>query len=132
MTGDAVAVVHALQAVPYLALGRDMAGLDCWGQVLEACRRMGWPLPPDPLEAALSPSARARIFARHLRDGEWRKVALPAEGAVAFAPSMARALHAGIILAGGLLDTNDRLGARWTPLADLDLTQWEFAFWAGY
>jgi hypothetical protein len=123
-------VVHDLQAVPYLPVGRTMDGLDCWGQVLEACRRMGWPVPPDPMEAAASPSARAEIFARHLDPSAWQPSA-PRDGAVAFSPSMARALHAGIMIAGGLLDTSQGQGARWTPLADLKLEDWEFAVWAG-
>ncbi len=126
----AAQVVHDLQRVPYLPIGRTPDGLDCWGQVLEGCRRMGWPVPPDPMEAAASPAARAAIFARHLDPAAWQRCAAR-EGAVAFSPSMRRALHAGLVIAGGLLDTNEGRGARWTPLADLNLEDWEFAVWAG-
>lgn len=123
-------VIHALQGVPYVPLGRSMAGLDCWGLVLEACRRLDWRVPPDPLEAAASPTARAAIFARHLRPEDWWPG--PAvTGAVGFSPSLRRALHAGIVIAGGLLDTNEGQGVRWTPLADLNPADWEFAVWAG-
>lgn len=123
-------VVHDLQGVPYLALGRSASGLDCWGLVLEVCRRLGWPVPPDPLEAAASPSARAAIFARHLEPAAWRRRA-PQDGTIGFSPAMSRALHAGICVAGGLLDTAEGRGVRWTPLAEINLADWEFAVWAG-
>lgn len=123
-------VIHALQGVPYVEVGRTADGLDCWGLVIEACARLGWPVPPDPMEAAASPSARAAIFARHLHPDDWVRCAAQ-EGAVAFSPSMGRALHAGLIVAGGLLDTAQGRGVRWTPLAEINLADWEFAYWAG-
>lgn len=123
-------VIHALQGVPYVPVGRGPEGLDCWGLVLEVCSRMSWPVPPDPMEAAASPSARAAIFARHMRPGDWAP-APPAEGVVGFSPRLRRALHAGIVIAGGLLETAEGRGVRWTPLAEINLADWEFARWAG-
>ncbi|MBK8196977.1 MAG: hypothetical protein IPK75_01315 [Acidobacteria bacterium] len=124
------AVIHALQGAAYVPVGRNPDALDCWGLVLEACRRMGWPVPPDPMEAAAGPRARAAIFARHLDGSEWQRCA-PGEGSIGFSPSMGRALHAGIVIAGGLLDTAEGRGVRWTPLAEINLADWEFARWAG-
>ncbi|MFN7178379.1 NlpC/P60 family protein [Hyphomonas sp.] len=123
-------VIHALQGVRYVPAGRSAEGLDCWGLVLDVCQRLGWPLPPDPLEAAASPSARAAIFARHMVPDDWKRTK-PRDGAIGFSPSMDRALHAGIIVAGGLLDTAEGRGVRWTPIAELNLADWEFACWAG-
>lgn len=122
-------VVHELQLAEYEPLGRGPDRFDCWGLVLEVCRRMGWALPPDPMRAGESPSEIKKIFGAHGHRKDW-VFGPPSEGSVVFFPRLEVAFHAGIIIAGGLFDIPLRAKPRFQPVNAWHLERLEFARWA--
>lgn len=113
----------------YAPLGRGPVEFDCWGLVLAARKALGLKLPLDPMEAALTPGDMPAIVARNLAAGDWRP-SPPADGAVVMFPSLARCLHAGVWVAGGVLDISQNAGLRWRPANRVRLIRMEVIEWA--
>lgn len=113
----------------YAPLGRGPTEFDCWGLVLDVRRRLGLPLPLDPMQAARRPGEMRAIVGRHLSAGDWRP-AEPAAGAIAMFPSLARCLHAGVWISGGVLDFSQMAGLRWRSAATVESLKMELIEWA--
>lgn len=107
--------VNGLATAFHAPLGRGPQAFDCWGLVCETCRRMGWPVPFDPMEASGRPEGVQAIFEQHFQSGQWRDSGA-VSGAVAFFGEPARAYHAGIVIAGGVLEMSANRGLRHTPV----------------
>ncbi|MBA4338314.1 MAG: hypothetical protein C0421_05665 [Hyphomonas sp.] len=113
----------------YAPLGRGPVYFDCWGLVLEARRLLRLPVPLDPMEAALAPSDMPGIIARHLAAGDWRP-APETDGAIVMFPSLARALHCGVWVAGGVLDISAAAGLRFREANRVRPLRREVVEWA--
>lgn len=91
-----IALVQDLIGLPYVPGGRlPGPGTDCFGLVLECCRRMGRPI-PDPFTSAEQPVDAKRWIAERL--GGWRKIAYPMAGGVVELRSAEHPAHIGFLL----------------------------------
>ena len=99
--------------VPYKAHGRGDGGYDCYGLVVEMCRRAGTPL-RDPYKVADLPSERVNDY---IGGVNVRRTDAPRKGALAEC-SCHGSLHVGYVVERGMMihATTDR-GVRVTPLA---------------
>lgn len=121
--------VNSLSGIRYRVLGRGPHHFDCWGLVLEVCRRMTWSVPIDPVEGAVDAGAISDIFGRHYQSGQWEPSGA-VSGAVAFFGKPDKAVHAGIVIAGGVFDISKRRGIRHTPVKRI-MGHAEFLTWRG-
>ena len=91
-----IELVHDLVGLPYLAGGRlPGRGVDCFGLVVECCRRIGRPI-PDPFTSAEQPMDVRRWIAERL--GGWRRIDHPVAGGVVELRSMEHPAHLGFLL----------------------------------
>ncbi|PHR83095.1 NlpC/P60 family protein [Henriciella sp.] len=135
---DRQAIISDMLETTYEVCGRGPEAYDCYGMVVEVCRRMGWPVPRDPLPHWDNPRDLLRIFNEQVRDEEWKRCAV-SEGAVAFVPKFAAARHVGIVIAGGILHTQAPVitggetvspgGPEWLSLTNLPFARVEYARW---
>ena len=79
---------------------------------------MGWPKPRDPIPDWSGAAELRGVFGEELKPGEWVKSAA-VDGAVAFWPDFARARHAGLVIAGGILHTSQARGPEWVSLSSM-------------
>ncbi|MBI1401460.1 hypothetical protein [Hyphomonas sp.] len=122
-------IAARFEGAVYAPLGRGPVEFDCWGLVLAVRGALGLPLPIDPMEAARHPGEMAQILARHLDAGDWKPSA-PIDGAIVMFPSLARALHAGVWIAGGVFDISEAAGLRWRPANRVRAQRMEVIEWA--
>jgi cell wall-associated NlpC family hydrolase len=94
-----------LVGVPYAEGGRAIAeGLDCWGAVMELCRRQGITVPDvfagkDQLEVKLGQTGTAGLDWVSSLFGAWRRVDPPPVGSVlVFRDIDGAAVHAGVLV----------------------------------
>lgn len=123
-------VISDMLLTTYERAGRGPSKFDCWGMVIETCKRMGWPVPFDPIEASSNPRELLRIFRTHTIADQW-KLCAPDDGAVAFFGRFGAARHAGIVIDGGILHTREGIGPVHEPLPDFQDVRVEYAQWVG-
>ena len=121
--------VNSLAGITHAPLGRGPDAFDCWGLVCEVCKRMDWPVPFDPVEASECPQGVSDIFATHYKAGQWVDEG-PVSGAVVFFGSPDSAYHAGIIIAGAMLEISSNRGLRHLPVSRIH-SKVEFRTWLG-
>lgn len=91
-----ITLVHDLLGVPYVEGGRLPGhGTDCFGLVVECCRRVGHPI-PDPFTSADCPTDAQQWIADRL--GGWRKTDRPMAGGIVELRSAEHPAHIGFIL----------------------------------
>jgi len=91
-----IALVQDLIGLPYVPGGRlPGPGTDCFGLVLECCRRLGRPI-PDPFTSAAQPMDAKRWIAERL--GGWRRIDQPVAGGVVELRSEEHPAHIGFLL----------------------------------
>jgi hypothetical protein len=123
-------VAESYSGVRYERLGRGPSVFDCWGLVLSVRARLGRIPPIDPMAAARRPCEMVEIVAAAYRASDWVPGQAGRGGDIAMFPSMARCLHAGVWLAGGVLDISQTAGLRWRSveqLAQVRMETWEWA-----
>lgn len=91
-----IALVHDLLGLPYLVGGRlPGGGTDCFGLVVECCRRLGHPI-PDPFTSAEQPMDAKQWIAERL--GGWRPTDRPVAGGIVELRSVEQPAHVGFVL----------------------------------
>lgn len=91
-----ITLVHDLLGLPYVVGGRlPGTGTDCFGLVVECCRRNGCPI-PDPFTSSEHPMDAKRWIAERL--GGWRLTDRPVPGGVVELRSLEQPAHVGFIL----------------------------------
>ena len=83
-----------LLTVPYKAHGRDVAGMDCYGLVLECCRRAGTPLKDIRYECDRVPADTLSFYTRAVNV----RLIESAEGGAVVECEYARNLHVGYLI----------------------------------
>lgn len=121
--------VNSLCHITHSPLGRGPDTFDCWGLVCEVCKRMGWAVPFDPVEASLTPEGVGDIFGAHYDASQWVDEG-PVSGAVVFFGGPDRAYHAGIMIAGGMLEISANRGLRHLPVSRIT-SRVEYRTWRG-
>lgn len=116
--------------------GRGPVFFDCSGLVIEVCDRMNWPVPHFPTD--MQAADKRLLFRDQLRNREWRQCD-PVDGVVAFFGRMAAGRHVGIVINGGILQTEEAQyqdgilikasGPSWYALSHFEGQRIEYARW---
>lgn len=96
-----------LVGIPYVEGGRDRTGCDCWGLVRLWYAERGIDLPS--YDGPTIPADHEAIAAARRGDGPWRQVETPRVGDLGLWKRPRRELHAGVLVAPGMVLHNDSL-----------------------
>lgn len=120
-----------LMCAPYLDGGRTLAGIDCWGVVLEVRRRMGLPDLPS-IGGTVRTDVKAATVYYHAISAQMQPGA-PIAGAVAAILRKGLFMHAGVVVeADGrlwVMDTNPGTLPKMHTLADFQAAYLKVTFY---
>lgn len=103
--------------IPYLAGGRTVAGLDCYGLCRLVYRVEYGEHLPDWLGDSLNLQARAGAIEDQITSGTWLEVEDPQDGDFVVCYRTRAAHHLGLYFAGGVLHAHEGSGVVFEPLS---------------
>ena len=107
--------------IPYKPHGRDRNGYDCYGVVIECCRRAGTPLHDPYYESDTVPIGETE---RYISQGlNVREIPSARTGAIALMEYGSN-LHVGYIVDRGLILHETRHGSKVSPLAAVNVKKY--------